>query len=747
MKNIFIYLLLALLMFVPFSNHLSAQVQSTKGTDFWVTFMNNIDTTQHEQTLSMFATSVYPCVATITNPNTGWSQTLTINPGTTNRIFIPLQQAYTTTSGQLTNTGLHVTASDSISLYTITQGYPNLDYANILPTPLLNSQYMIQTYPADRYSSEFSIVAAEDSTVVSIFLKGNTIDGHHNGQTYTVSIPNAGQVFQVQSTVPGDLSGTRIVAANGKKIAVFNGDACVYIPNYTIGPSCDHVVEQAWPTVYWGKNFIAAASNGPRCDYIRITSLNDNCEVLVNGVVVSHLNSSDTYEYLMSSTSAIDYIQTSEPAMVYIYFPSLNGNGAGDPSMTTIIPIEQRLSEIRFPTIGTINITSHWMNLICETSSVPDILVDGNGVSSYFNSITNAPGYAYYRCSLTEGIHSVIDTGETGFIAYMYGFGQRVSYGYALGFAGRNLFNPVALLKVNGTNVASYPNGVDVCIHKNTPFQVVSDGTIDSVLWDFGDGTVSSDNPVSHRYDSVGDYSVCAIVKYGRFIEDTVVFVDTLCTEMHVHPDYLSERFDTCIQANLPVFYHGYYLYSDVIGDTMPFFTTYGCDSTEIYHLKVWYNDTVWIDTIVCDTLLPLEWHGIKFYCDSTVQITYTNQHGADSIVFLSLFTINCPRRIGPPSPAFDSTALWIPNVFTPNLSENNVFQLYSHDIVKAVVYIFNRWGNYVNKFNGLTQWWDGTDHRGHPCQQGVYVYKVYYQTRLSPLEKKVAVGTVTLLR
>ena len=233
-----IWLLASFLGLCTITNHTMAQTSTSEGTDFWVAFMDNVDTTQHGQTLSMFATSFNTCVATVTNPNTGWSQSFTVDPSTTNRIYIPLSQAYTTTSGQVTNTGLHVTSTDTISLYTITQGYPNLDYANILPTAMLRSDYMVQTYPADRYSSEFSIVAAEDSVNVSIILNGNTIDGHYSGQTYNVLIPHVGQVYQVESTRPGDLSGTCITAADNKKIAVFNGDVCVYIPNYTTGPSC-----------------------------------------------------------------------------------------------------------------------------------------------------------------------------------------------------------------------------------------------------------------------------------------------------------------------------------------------------------------------------------------------------------------------------------------------------------------------------------------------------------------------------
>lgn len=725
----------------------AAQVQNTMGTDFWVAFMDNVDTTQHGQTLSMFATSFNTCVATVTNPNTGWSQTFTVDPSTTNRIYIPLSQAYTTSSGQVTNTGLHVTSTDTISLYTITQGYPNLDYANIMPTAMLRSDYMVQSYPADRYSSEFAIVAAEDSVTVTIVLNGNTLDGHHSGQTYNVLIPLAGQVYQVESSRPGDLSGTRITAADNKKIAVFNGDVCVYIPNYTTGPSCDHVVEQATPTVYWGREFIVAASQSGRCDYVRVTSLNNNCDVTVNGTVVAHLNRAATYEYQMSTNTSVDHIETTGPAVVYIYFPSMNGMGNGDPSMTTITPIEQKLTAIRFPTISTTNVTSHYINLVCETSTVPFIRLDGNNVSSQFHPISNAPGYSYMRGSLTVGTHNVQDIGGTGFIAYMYGFGQRVSYGYTLGYAGRNLVEPESRLFVKGLDAASHSEGFNTCVGKSIRFEVFSDGDIVNTVWSFGDGEYATTNPKYHAYTTVGDYNVCINLIHRCSADDTVLFYDTLCTVVHVYPTYLTEVFDTCTQSNLPVYHHGNSYYSDVVGDTVNYTSAYGCDSVSIFHLKVWYNDTMNIDTIVCDTLLPYRWRGILFPYDSIVTIRYTNCHGADSIVLLTFYTVHCSRPVVPPEPAVDSTMLWIPNVFTPNLSENKVFKIFSHDIIEATVKIFDRWGGLITTFDGLTQSWDGTSDKGFICPQGTYVYKIEYRIRLAPAELHSAAGSVTLLR
>ena len=283
MKNI--WLITSFLGLLTITSPTIAQISTREGTDFWVAFMENADTTQHDHSLSIFATPLRNCSITVCNPNTGWTHTQSITPSGVNQIYIPLSQAYTVNSGLVENKGIHVTTTDTITLYAITRGYPNQDYTNVLPTHMLMSDYMVQTFPQDRYSTEFAIVAAEDNVVVDIVLKGNTRDGHVSGETYSITLPHAGNMCQIQSqrSVSSDLSGTRISARDGKKIAVFNGDACAYIPNPNEGNSCDHVVEQAMPTAYWGKQFVVLGSQRNKTDYVRITALYDNCEIRKNG--------------------------------------------------------------------------------------------------------------------------------------------------------------------------------------------------------------------------------------------------------------------------------------------------------------------------------------------------------------------------------------------------------------------------------------------------------------------------------
>ncbi len=733
------------LLFIVFGGIHSVMAQSSEGTDFWLTFMDNIDTTRRGQALSIFATSHVPCSATISNPNTGWSQTFSVYPNSQNRIYVPLNQAYTTLSGQITNTGLHVVSTDTISLYSITEGYPNIDYANILPTNMLGSDYIIQTFPTDRYSSEFAIVAAEDDVTVSISLRGNTVDNHYSGQLYSIHIPHAGQVCQIRSQSPGDLSGTRLTVSDGKRVAVFNGDACAYIPNYNTRPSCDHVVEQATPTNCWGQRFIVPPSNLTLCDYVRITSLNDNCSVSLNGSVVATLSRSQTYQYTMASTTVPDYIETSQPVVVYLYFASYNGIGLGDPSMTTITPLEQSFTSITFPVLTSLNISQHAINVVCRSEAVPSIMLDGASMASSFVTVASAPGYSILHYPLTQGSHSLVDTSASGFVAFLYGAGNRVSYGYSLGFAG-HILQPNFDLMVNGTRAVNYPHGYDICEGDEVVFHVVSDMTPDSILWSFGDGSFSYSNPVNHVFNRDDDYSVCAYIYYS----DTTspLLIDTICTTIHVKPSYFRFYHDTCVENRLPIVFGGHRYTGDVENDTIIMQTVSGCDSISVYSLKVWYNDSTYLDTLVCDTLLPYIWRGIEFTYDSVVIQRLFTKHGADSIVTLFFETYPCRPIPIEPEPKVDSVAIWVPNVFTPDITGcNDLFQIFCSDaITKARVSIYHRWGNAVTTFDGLNESWDGKMN-GVPCEQGTYVYKIVYSSNKVPQGVQVMVGTVTLIR
>ena len=91
-------------------------------------------------------------------------------------------------------------------------------------------------------------------------------------------------------------------------------------------------------------------------------------------------------------------------------------------------------------------------------------------------------------------------------------------------------------------------------------------------------------------------------------------------------------------------------------------------------------------------------------------------------------------------------SALFAPNVFTPDANTNNRFTIILGSAIEAELTLYNRQGLFVYSTHDLAQGWDGT-HNGTPCPQGAYVWHLRYRTLDRPEQWNVQTGTVTLLR
>lgn len=93
-----------------------------------------------------------------------------------------------------------------------------------------------------------------------------------------------------------------------------------------------------------------------------------------------------------------------------------------------------------------------------------------------------------------------------------------------------------------------------------------------------------------------------------------------------------------------------------------------------------------------------------------------------------------------------DRSAVWLPNAFTPEEQQNNIFRVACNDLLSGTVYIFDRRGIYVAEFDALTGYWDGRK-GGSLCPEGVYVWLLRYVTLRQPKIEQLKKGTVILLR
>ncbi len=568
----------------------TTNAQSTVGTDFWVTFLPNHDGNVN---LSLIAAGATPCSGTVTNPYTDWSTEFTVSVGATTIIEIPLSEAYSHyDSDCVINTGLHIVTTDSISLFASNFKAYTFDVTDVLPTYSLGSNYIIQTYNesnrgittspssnidsrSDSSCSEFTVLAVEDNTTVYITLTDNSSNGHYANQPFSVTL-NAGQCYQIMSINGGDFSGSQVSVSGNKRVSVFAGNRCTNVL-YNCG-YCDHIVEQMMPVSCWGNHFVVTNSAMRTFDVVRVTAENNGCQVFINNSLVTTINQKQTYQFEINSDDPSLYLETSEPAMVYLYYVGSDCAGEnGDPSMVLISPIEQRMDYVTFSTFNSGVSQYHFVNVITNTEDVNAVQLDGNSIASEFQTVSGNSGYSFARVAIEHGSHTLSTTGD-GFVAHVYGLGDDESYAYSVGS------NAVQELYTNMlVNGQTSSDEMDVC-GQTVNFDLNYNYNVSQVNWTFGDGQTGSGIPFMHEYANVGDYPVtCDVYKLDGNGNDSLV--GTFSTLLHIYESYYTEFVETALDYYTWEWTGETYYESGDYSDMGQ--TIHGCDSIVTLHLTI----------------------------------------------------------------------------------------------------------------------------------------------------------------
>ena len=528
-------------------------IPSTEGTDFWVTFLRADADAPTRLKLTISAREA--CDVKIENPNNGFSQTQKVGDNSCTELEMAHSNCYSSQSETPTYTALHVTSTKEISLFAGNYRNKSFDAANILPTAALLDDYLIQTYPASDHEdnpqgSHFAIVAVEEGeTVVDYNLTAKTKGGKTGAQTVTLK---QGQVFYVWTgNTEGDasdLSGTSVKARNEKKIAVFQGCPHTNVPDKV--RNRDHIFSQAMPTAYWGTEFGITASLLRRRDIIAVMAINDGTEVYINakdgekrlvhtfdfsedtkhywtfeiGDEIAYCNSKESpyHGQLLETPLVIDsscYLTTSCPTGVHLIMasnrydlPDLSApEPDSDPALLWISPIEQVIKEINFATYNE-GINTHYVNIVTSTSNVLEMTLDDNGISQHFRKIRGSEDYSYARIPVQPGNHKL--KGYAGFLAHVYGYGEKASYAYSCGSStvARSVsFNDIPVL-IDSISPRKFCVGDEIDMKLN-----IGNNEYETIEWDYGDGVIYSPSEfstneekkkASHTYNSPGWYDL-----------------------------------------------------------------------------------------------------------------------------------------------------------------------------------------------------------------------------------------------
>ncbi|PKP18384.1 MAG: hypothetical protein CVU05_13605 [Bacteroidetes bacterium HGW-Bacteroidetes-21] len=238
------------------------------------------------------------------------------------------------------------------------------------------------------------------------------------------------------------------------------------------------------------------------------------------------------------------------------------------------------------------------------------------------------------------------------------------------------------------------------CINNPVQFTDTSvgiGGNITDWLWDFGDGTTSTDQHPEHAYSVTGTYDVSLTVSYATWS-------NTL-----IKPDYITVR-------QIP---DADFTFKDSID--YPFFMIF-------FNGVVNNNDGI-------NYTFSWDFPGSVSYQDTTDSLFHVfNTEGTHNVTFYVTSGQNCSDTVS--KTVIIKDLLEVPNVFSPNGDGiNDVFTFRTNGITTYELTIFNRWGAELYKVTAKRIFWDGHTAAGVLMPPGNYYYRLVSVTD-PPYEK-----------
>jgi len=225
-------------------------------------------------------------------------------------------------------------------------------------------------------------------------------------------------------------------------------------------------------------------------------------------------------------------------------------------------------------------------------------------------------------------------------------------------------------------------------------------------LWDFGDGTTSSDVNPTHLYADTGNYTI----KLVAIDSATCNIIDSTSLSISVHSKPQAAFTDQPVPpvANKP--------------------TTFFNNSTNATHY-IWYfgdNDST-----------------LKNNLDTAIH--QYRSTGTFQACLVAINQFGCPDTACAPVETIVNPLLDVPNAFTPGrFGQNSFIKVQGFGISSMVFRIYNRLGQLVFEANDPSQSWDGT-YKGIPQPMGVYAYTL--DAIFFDGTKTTKKGDITLIR
>ena len=461
------------------------------GTNFWVVFPTlhpfpffDVGRLTNRE-LWLYISSSAGATGTVTVPGLGISNVFTVAAGAVTNMSItniammgePIITGLSILStyysnyvwwGVVQRDGIHVAASQPVSVYALFYDPAESAAFACYPTPLLGTNYCLMARPSYTSGySQFAIVATADNTTVHIMPSATSdivtlvsdVD-----VPYDITLQQ-GEAYQIYSSEfdatrssprGDDVTGTWI--GSDKPIAVFAGASDAFVPDGNTGDLNPLVQEQlpvdSWGTLTLGLSF-AGRTNG---DSYRILAAYNNTVVTITGTVVTIANEGSIYgpwqvtktnEEVVTNLVAGQFcdiivegpvvFQASQPIQVAQFangeYFDTPANGYGDPCEILLPPTGHYLeTNVVYAPTGLdyygnpFGFTNHYLNIIVPQSAITNTFVDALPLAATNFVAIGGSGYYGAQVSVTNGTHTVTSSRPVG--VEVYGFGFYDAYGY-----------------------------------------------------------------------------------------------------------------------------------------------------------------------------------------------------------------------------------------------------------------------------------------------------------------------------
>lgn len=399
------------------------QVKSLVGNEYWLCFEKNHvfvpqSSTSSRIDLELFIASDEDALVNIEIDGIGFKQQIQVPAGTMKNLKIPAS-AIVMNNQEPERLAVHLTSNKPVFVYGLNHLSSSTDSYLGIPTDYLGTEYRVICYAiSDGLMAQFAIIATEDNTDVTIIPTVPTAKNNKHLEPFTVRL-RKGDVYQVVprfDTINNcDLTGSYI--KSNKKIAVFSGHQCAYVPPRVI--ACNHLVEQIPPIPSWGKHFYLGRLQSRSNYSYRVLANENNTKIFEDGKLVRTLKSGQYYDSISNKNLQIS---ADKPILVAQFSQGFNnGDSIGDPMMIIINPTKQFLQKYRFATPVNGN-WEHYVNVVVPTKAIRSLRLDGNPIDPSLFQQLGISRYSIAHVPVSFGTHSLEGGLPFGICSYGFGF-------------------------------------------------------------------------------------------------------------------------------------------------------------------------------------------------------------------------------------------------------------------------------------------------------------------------------------